>query len=124
MAFKSDRNGYLEMLSSRYQHTQSFEVSVAVQEYFMAAIAKDRPDERYFEDANSFIPHRWTKKKELVKDERVFKPFSQGSFFLPHSSTVSSCQTDCFGCRSLQLRCTGASTYGNPGSLSLSGQRL
>jgi len=35
-------------------------------------------DKRYFEKPNSFIPQRWTTRKELVKEKRVFTPFSEG----------------------------------------------
>ncbi|KAH8802977.1 cytochrome P450 [Xylogone sp. PMI_703] len=37
-------------------------------------------DARYFEYPNSFIPHRWTKRRELVKDKRAFRPFSLGAY--------------------------------------------
>ena len=38
-------------------------------------------DERYFEDAKSFIPERWTpEKSHMVKDRNAFFPFQLGKF--------------------------------------------
>jgi cytochrome P450 len=35
-------------------------------------------DERYFAQAEEFIPERWTDRPELVKDRRAFSPFGHG----------------------------------------------
>ncbi|KAI1841941.1 hypothetical protein JX266_011911 [Neoarthrinium moseri] len=37
-------------------------------------------DDRYFTNANEFIPERWTTQKELTKNESVFVPFSTGRY--------------------------------------------
>jgi len=37
-------------------------------------------DKRYFVQPDSFIPERWTTRKELVLDESVFRPFGQGKY--------------------------------------------
>jgi cytochrome P450 len=36
-------------------------------------------DERYFVDADKFIPERWNDKKEMVLDNRAWLPFSTGT---------------------------------------------
>ncbi|KAI0112259.1 cytochrome P450 [Nemania sp. FL0031] len=36
--------------------------------------------ETSYENANKFIPERWTTQQEMVKDKRGFSPFSQGKF--------------------------------------------
>ncbi|EGX49034.1 hypothetical protein AOL_s00079g255 [Orbilia oligospora ATCC 24927] len=35
-------------------------------------------DEKYFENAEEYIPERWTEKEEMVKDKRAYVPFGYG----------------------------------------------
>jgi cytochrome P450 len=45
---------------------------------FYWKVTDPQVDKRVFELPNDFIPQRWTKRRELIKDESVFVPFSTG----------------------------------------------